>query len=128
MTKTCTDLWGAGAYLFACQIALVANQHFVGLLVGVAIDFIHPLFDFVEALLVGNIIHDDDAMRSAIILQIDTKSTHYNTFSSALNARLRDSPSMALRKQRAAESEFIQPASSFGPRGLWMQGGNMTIF
>ncbi len=64
--------WNSGleTYLFACQIALVAHQHFVDLLVSVAVDLIHPLLDVVEALLVGHIVYDDDAVRSTIVLQM----------------------------------------------------------
>uniref|UniRef100_A0A2M4D474 Putative secreted protein n=1 Tax=Anopheles darlingi TaxID=43151 RepID=A0A2M4D474_ANODA len=57
---------GVDAFL-RLQITLVANQQFVHVVASVALDLLQPLFHVLERIVVGAIVHDDDAMCTAIV-------------------------------------------------------------
>ena len=58
---------GVVDHLLGRQVALVAHEELVHILVGVPIDLVQPLLDVVEALLVRHIINHDDPVRSAVV-------------------------------------------------------------
>lgn len=49
------------------EIGLVAHQQLVHGFVGIPVDFLKPLFDVVEGVLVGDVVNDNDAVSAAII-------------------------------------------------------------
>ena len=49
------------------EVALVADEQLVDVLGGVAVDLLQPLLDVAEALLVGAVVDDDDAVRAAVV-------------------------------------------------------------
>lgn len=56
---------------FGGQVALVADQQLVDVLASITVDFLQPLFDVVERLLVCAVVNDDDTVRAAIITRRD---------------------------------------------------------
>ena len=59
--------------LLCGQIAFVSDQKFVDVFAGVAVDLLQPLLDVVERLLIGHVVHDDDAVSAAIVTRINKK-------------------------------------------------------
>lgn len=49
------------------EIALVANKQFVDIFARIAINLLQPLAHVVERHLVGDVVHDNDAVRAAVI-------------------------------------------------------------
>lgn len=49
------------------QVGLVSNQKLVDILAGITVDFLQPLLDVVEGLLVRDIVDDDDAVGSTVV-------------------------------------------------------------
>lgn len=65
--KTTHHSRGGVDHLLRLQVALVAHQQLVHVLAGVALDLLQPLFDVVERLLVGAVVHHDDAVRAPVV-------------------------------------------------------------
>ena len=57
------------------EIALVADEQLVDILASIAVDLLEPLTDVVERDLVSDVVHDDDAVRAAIIGRRDGAET-----------------------------------------------------
>jgi len=53
--------------LLVCHIALVAYEKLVHTLGGVTVDLLQPLLDVVEAVHVGDIVHNTDTMGAAVV-------------------------------------------------------------
>ena len=53
--------------LLGGKIALVADQQLVDALARVAVNLLQPLLDVVERDLVCDVVHDDDAVRAAVV-------------------------------------------------------------
>lgn len=53
--------------LLVGHIALVADEQLVDALGGVAVDLLQPLLDVVEAVHVGDVVDDADAVRAAVV-------------------------------------------------------------
>ena len=49
------------------QVGLVADEELVDILAGVAVDLVEPLLDVVEGFVVGDVVHDDDAVGAAVV-------------------------------------------------------------
>jgi len=53
---------------FLCgQVEFVADKQFVDVVAGITVDFLKPLLNVVERLLIGAVINHDDAMCSSVI-------------------------------------------------------------
>lgn len=52
---------------FGGEIGFVADQKLVDILRGVSIDFVQPLFDIVEGLLIRNVVDDNDPVRASVV-------------------------------------------------------------
>ena len=61
--------------LLADHVALVADQQLLHALGRVAIDFIQPLLDIVKRVLIGDVVHDDDAVCAAVVRAGDGAET-----------------------------------------------------
>ena len=48
-------------------VTLVADQHELDVLGRVAVEVLHPLLDVLERLFVGDVVHDHDAVRAAVV-------------------------------------------------------------
>jgi len=57
------------------QITLVADEQLVHVLACISIDLLQPLFDIVERFLVGDVVDDDDAMRSPVVTRSNRPKT-----------------------------------------------------
>lgn len=57
------------------QIALVADQELVDTLVGITVNFLEPLLDVVESIHVGNIVDNDNTVRSTVVRRGDGTET-----------------------------------------------------
>jgi len=57
--------------LLVSQVTLVANQQLIDVLAGVAINFLQPLFDIVEGLLVGDVVDDNDTVGAPVVRRGD---------------------------------------------------------
>lgn len=57
--------------LLVCHIALVTDEQLVHTLCGVTVDFLQPLLDVVEAVHVGDIVNDTDAVCAAVVGRSD---------------------------------------------------------
>ena len=55
----------------AVHVALVSDEQLVDVLARVLVDLIQPLLDIVEALAVRDVVHDDDAVRAAVVARRD---------------------------------------------------------
>lgn len=53
--------------LFIRHITLVAYQELVNALGGIAVNLLQPLLDVVEGIHVGDIVHDADAVGTAVV-------------------------------------------------------------
>lgn len=60
---------------FVDKIALVADQEFLYSATSKGIDFLQPLLDVVEGLLVGDVVHDDDAVGASVVAAGDGAET-----------------------------------------------------
>jgi hypothetical protein len=58
---------GVVNHLLCGQVEFVADEQFVDVVAGVAVDFLQPLLDVVEGLLVGAVIYHDDAVCASVI-------------------------------------------------------------
>ena len=59
--------------LFCGQITFVAHQQLVDGFARISIDFLKPLFDIVERLLICHIVDNDDTVCSAVVTVKETK-------------------------------------------------------
>jgi len=62
---------GLGYLALIFEIALVANEELDDIVIGVLLDLFEPVFDILESLLVGHVIHEDDPMSTLIIARGD---------------------------------------------------------
>lgn len=53
--------------LFGAQVTFVTNQELVDVFACIAIDFLEPLFDIVERLLVSTVVDDNDTMGTSVV-------------------------------------------------------------
>ena len=57
--------------LFGAQVTFVTNQELVDVFACIAIDFLEPLLDIVERLLVSTVVDDNDTMGTSVITRSD---------------------------------------------------------
>lgn len=57
------------------QIGLVTNQQLVHILTGVSVDFMQPLFDIIEGLIVRDIVNHDNTMGTTVVGRCDGTET-----------------------------------------------------
>lgn len=57
--------------LLACKIALVSDKELVDALCRISVDFLKPLLDVCESVLVCHIVDDDDTVGSTVVRRRD---------------------------------------------------------
>lgn len=62
-------------HFFVGHIALVTDKKLVDTLSSISVDFLQPLLDVVEGILIGDIVDDNDTMCSSIVRRCDGAET-----------------------------------------------------
>ena len=74
---TASDSYLIGAFAYQFIVTFVANKQLVDRFACISIDFLKPLFNVVERLLICDVVNHDDAMCAAIITEMSNFNQHY---------------------------------------------------